>query len=159
MDTLSFVHLSDIEENQIIELMNNQKVGEQLPLLSNSFSVENCRDFLKEKQKIWDTHGYGPWAFLINGKFAGWGGLQPEHGDADFALVLHPKYWGWGKKIFDKIRDQAFGGFGLDSITILFPPSRLNSKAISRLGFVEDGELNVKGENFIRYRLFKNKQV
>ncbi|MBL1404356.1 MAG: hypothetical protein COC00_000090, partial [Rhizobiales bacterium] len=94
MDTLSFVHLSDIEENQIIELMNNQKVGEQLPLLSNSFSVENCRDFLKEKQKIWDTHGYGPWAFLINGKFAGWGGLQPEHGDADFALVLHPKYWG-----------------------------------------------------------------
>ena len=26
-----------------------------------------------------------PWAFLLDGKFAGWGGLQPEEGDADLS--------------------------------------------------------------------------
>ena len=46
---------------------------------------------------MWDEHGYGPWAFIINGEFAGWGGLQPEQGEADFALVLHPDFWGWEK--------------------------------------------------------------
>lgn len=162
MDELEFVHLTTIAPSKIIELMNNKKVGAQLPLLANSFSQTDCDDFLKAKKKLWDEHGYGPWAFLINGDFAGWGGLQPEQVmqqqqyDADFALVLHPNYWGWGRKIFDKIKAQAFGEFELSSITILFPPSRLNAKAIARVGFVKEGELTLKGEKFIRYRLNKN---
>jgi hypothetical protein len=42
---------------------------------------------------------------------------------------------------------------GLDSVTILFPPSRTRIKGIFRLGFEPDGELEVGGEKFIRYRL------
>lgn len=155
MDDIKFVHLSEVKEAQIIDLMNNEMVGKQLPLLSGGFSAEACRAFLKAKQQLWDEHGFGPWAFLINGEFAGWGGLQPEHGDADFALVLHPNFWGWGRKIFNKVKDRAFNQMNLDSITILFPPSRQNSKAIVRLGFAEDGQLSVDGELFMRYRLTK----
>ena len=43
----------------------------------------------------------------------------------------------------------------LASITILFPPTRNNSRAITRFGFVEDGKVNVDGEVFIRFRLNK----
>jgi len=153
MNEIEFVHLYDVQENQIIDLMNNELVGKQLPLLAGGFSAENCRDFLAAKQRLWDEHGFGPWAFLIKGEFAGWGGLQPEKGDADFALVLHPKFWGWGRKIFDKVKDWAFNQMNLDSITILFPPSRLNSKAITRMGFVEDGQMSIDGELFVRFRL------
>jgi hypothetical protein len=153
MNDLKFVPLSGIEEEQIITLMNNEIVGRQLPLLAGGFSSEACRAFLEAKQRLWDEHGYGPWAFLIDGEFAGWGGLQPENGDADFALVLHPKFWGWGRRIFNRIRDQAFGEMGLDSITILLPPSRPNSKAVARLGFAEDGELTIDGALFTRFRL------
>ena len=106
MAEIKFVHLGEIDEARIIELMNNELVGKQLPLLANGFSVQNCRDFLKAKKQLWDDNGYGPWAFLINNEFAGWGGLQAEQGDADFALVLHPKFWGWGRKIFNKIKTK-----------------------------------------------------
>ena len=72
-----------------------------------------------------------------------------------FALVLHPKFWGWGRKIFEKVIARAFNEMKLNSITVLFPPSRTNSKAIKRMGFVEDGELNVDGALFMRFRLTK----
>jgi len=156
MSDIKFIHLSEITEEKIIELMNNEMVGKQLPLLAEGFSPEICRVFLKAKQRLWDEHGYGPWAFLIRGEFAGWGGLQPEHGDADFALILHPKFWGWGRKIFIKVKEQAFNDMGLNSITILLPPSRPNSKAVTRLGFVRDGQLTVDGSLFERFRLNKS---
>lgn len=156
MDEIKCVHLSEVKEEHIIALMNNKMVGKQLPLLGEGFTVENCRAFLKAKNQLWDEYGFGPWAFLINGEFAGWGGLQPELGEADFALVLHPKYWGWGRKIFIKIRDQAFNEMNLNSITALLPPSRLNSKAIKRLGFVDDGQLTIDGALFRRFRLVKS---
>lgn len=155
MDDIEFVHLSEVKEEQIIDLMNNESVGKQLPLLTGGFSAENCRAFLKAKKQLWDKHGFGPWAFLIKGEFAGWGGLQPEHGEADFALVLHPKFWGWGRRIFYRVKDQAFNEMNLNSITILLPPSRPNSKAVVRLGFTNDGDLTVDGEHFLRFRLTK----
>ena len=156
MDEIKFVHLYEIEEEKIISLMNNEKVGKHLPLLSEGFSSENCLLFLKAKRQLWNEHGYGPWAFLIKGEFAGWGGLQSEHGEADFALVLHPNFWGWGRKIFSKVKDQAFNKMSLNSITILLPPNRPNSKAVTRLGFIEDGKLIVEGETFLRFRLSKS---
>jgi len=155
VNEIKFLHLVEVKEEQIISLMNNELVGKQLPLLSHEFSSEDCRAFLKAKKQLWDEHGYGPWAFLINNEFAGWGGLQNEQGEADFALVLHPDFWGWGLKIFNKIKEKAFNEMNFDSITILFPPSRTNSKAITRLGFINDGEFTVEGEIFIRFRLNK----
>lgn len=155
MNDIAFVSLSEVAEDDIIALMTNPEVGKQMPLLAGGFSRDACRIFLEAKKQMWEQHGYGPWAFLVQGEFAGWGGLQPEHGDADFALVLHPQFWGWGRKIFAKIRDMAFGEMELESFTILFPPSRLNAKAVTRIGFVKDGQLMIDGAEFVRYRLIK----
>ncbi len=152
---IEFVQLSNIPEADIVELMNNEDVGKQMPLLHGGFSHEACRVFLDAKAQMWSEHGYGPWAFLINGEFAGWGGLQPEHGEPDFALVLHPRYWGWGRRIFMKVMEKAFGELGLQTITILFPPTRQNWKAITRIGFEEVDRLIVDGEEFVRFRLNK----
>jgi len=153
MDEIEFVHLFEIEEEQIIDLMNNDIVGKHLPLLAEKFSAENYRIFLRTKKRLWDEFGFGPWAFLIKGEFAGWGGIQPEQGEADFALVLHPKFWGWGRKVFNKVKDQAFNEMNLPSMTILLPPNRPNSNAVTRLGFVKDDELTIEGEIFLRFRL------
>ena len=72
MDDIELVHLFEIEDEKIIELMNNEQVGKQMPLLANGFSAEDCKEFLKAKRKLWDEFGYGSWAFLIKGEFAGW---------------------------------------------------------------------------------------
>ncbi len=154
MDKIRLIALEQIDKRKIIELMNNKLVGKQLPLLSGGFSADDCDNFLSAKKHLWDTHGYGPWAFLIEEEFAGWGGLQPESGEADFALVLHPNFWGWGRQILNKIKEQAFDLMNLDSFIILLPPSRPNSRAVTRFGFVADGELTISGETFLRFRLY-----
>ena len=153
VNDMDFVSLADVAEDDIVALMNTPAVGRHLPLLTCEFSTEDCRAFLAAKQALWDTHGYGPWAFVIGGRFAGWGGLQPEQGDADFALVLHPDFWGWGRRVLDRVLTRAFGEMGLQDITILLPPGRENAKAVLRLGFQETAPRDVGGKTFRRFRL------
>ncbi|MEC9368769.1 MAG: GNAT family N-acetyltransferase [Pseudomonadota bacterium] len=153
MAGLDFVPLWGIAPDDIARLMNDERVGRYLPLLQRPFTARDCQAFLDAKRKLWDEHGYGPCAILIGGQFAGWGGLQPEQGDVDFALVLRPEYWGWGRRIFDRIKAQAFSDMRLQSITILLPPGRHNTRAVIRLGFTPDGQATVNGKAFERYRL------
>ncbi|RIH62870.1 GNAT family N-acetyltransferase [Mariniphaga sediminis] len=152
---IEFKKLAEIKKSDIIELMNNPLVRRQMPLLKGDFNELVCDKFIVAKEQLWAEHGYGPWAFTINDKFVGWGGLQPENGEADLALVLHPDYWGIGKVLYKEIIRRAFGEMGLTSITVLFPPTRTRTKGLLRLGFKEDKEFEIENERFIRYRLEK----
>lgn len=145
--------LSDIDPGQIIALNTSPLVRRHMPLAGADFGEAECRDWVASKERQWQDHGYGPWAFVIDGRFAGWGGLQYEDGDADLALVLHPDYWGVGKTIYDEIIRRAFEEMGLPSITVLLPPSRARVRGILRLGFQPDGDALIRGQRFIRYRL------
>jgi [ribosomal protein S5]-alanine N-acetyltransferase len=150
---LEFKRLNEIDCSEYIALNTNPLVRRQMPLTSDKFDEEDCREWIAGKEKMWEEHGYGPWAFLIDGKFAGWGGLQPEEGDADLGLVLHPDYWGYGRVIYEEIIRRAFEEMGFESVTILFPLTRTHIKGILRLGFQPDGEVEIAGKRFIRYRL------
>ena len=153
---IEFKRLTEVEKSEIIELMNNPLVRRQMPLTSDNFSESDCDNFIAAKERLWAEHGYGPWAFVVDGQFVGWGGLQPEDGEADLALVLHPNHWGVGKALYDKIIEQAFGEMGFERVVVLFPPTRTRVKGLLRLGFQKDGELEVNGERFIRYKLGKS---
>ncbi len=155
---LEFKHLKEIQRDKIIDLLTNPLVLRQMPLSDGNFGEKECVEWVEGKEKQWETYGYGPWAFVIDGEFAGWGGLQYENGDADLGLVLHPDYWGAGKIIFQEIVKRAFGEMGLESVTILFPPTRTRIKGILKLGFQPDGEVEIDGERFIRYRLHAPRQ-
>ena len=72
----------------------------------------DCEGFIAAKEQLWAEHGYGPWAFFVDGEFVGWGGLQPEDGEADLGMVLHPKHWGVGKALYDEVIRRAFGEMG-----------------------------------------------
>ena len=150
---LIFRRLSEIDRAAIIALNTHPLVRRQMPLSDENLDDAACRAWVEGKEKQWDDHGYGPWAFMIDGRFAGWGGLQYEQGDADLGLVLHPDYWGAGKAIYREIIRRAFGDMGLGSVIILLPPSR-KQKGIPRLGFQPDGDVVIAGERFIRYRLY-----
>jgi ribosomal-protein-alanine N-acetyltransferase len=151
---LEFEHLKDIDCAEIIALNTNRLVRRQMPLSDDQFGEEECREWVEGKEEQWEKYGYGPWAFLIDGKFAGWGGFQYENGDADLALVLHPDYWGAGKIIYEEMIKRGFGEMGFESITILLPPARKHIKGVLKLGFQLDGEVELYGERFIRYRLY-----
>jgi len=154
---LEFKQLGEIDRSEYVALNTHPLVMKQMPLSSSDFDDAACKEWIAGKERMWQEHGYGPWAFVIDGKFAGWGGLQPEEGDADLGLVLHPDYWGYGQVIYKEIIRRAFEEMGFKSVIILFPPTRTRIKGILRLGFKEDGELEIGGERFIRYRLHAQK--
>jgi ribosomal-protein-alanine N-acetyltransferase len=124
-----------------------------MPLARGEFGPAECASFVAGKEALWREHGYGPWAFLVDGRFAGWGGVQPEGDDADLALILRPEFWGYGREVYETVLTRAFGEFGFPSVTVLLPPTRGRAHALARLGFVPDGETDVGGERFLRFRL------
>ena len=151
--TLELVRLGEVAPADLIALMNHPGVRRHMPLAQGDFGPAECAGFVAAKEDLWRTHGYGPWAFLVDGAFAGWGGLQPEDGEADLALVLHPAFWGHGRAVYDRVLAWGFGDLGLPSVTVLLPASRGRAHAVRRLGFRPDGETAVAGARFLRYRL------
>lgn len=151
---IEFKRLFEVRKSDVIELLNHPLVRRHMPLAKGLFDDRAYASFMVDKEALWSEHGYGPWAFVVDGKFVGWGGLQFEQGDPDLALVLHPDFWGMGKKIYGEIIKKAFGEMSFPSITVLLPPSRKYIKSLIKMGFMEDGELIIHDERFLRYRLY-----
>jgi len=105
---------------------------------------------------MWEESGFGPWAFVLDDEFIGWGGLQPEGGEVDLGLVLSPKHWGAGPVLSRRILMYAFEELDVDSVIALLPPSRTRVAALRRLGFREDGEILIEDQRFVRYRLLRS---
>ncbi|WP_436501583.1 GNAT family N-acetyltransferase [Actinokineospora sp. HUAS TT18] len=148
---ITFARLPDIERGELVALMTDPAVRRHMPL-AGAF---DAAEFVAAKERIWADHGYGPWAFLADGEFVGWGGPQPEGADVDIALVLRPSAWGLGRRIYPEIIERVFADPGCDSVTALLPPSRGRAAALLRLGFVPDGGVSIGDTPFLRYRLMR----
>lgn len=150
--------LNQIEKHLIINLLTDSAVKRHMPLSSERFGDKEYIDFITAKEKIWQEYGFGPSGYFVEDQFIGWAGLQPDEGD-DFevAIVLDPRYWGYGIQIYKELIKFAFDTLNLNSVTILFPPSRTRIKAILREGFIKENEVLFNDELFIRYRLVNNR--
>jgi len=151
---LKLIRLSEIGYAEIIALHTDPRVLRHMPLAGGDFNESECKKWVESKERQWEINGYGPWAFLIDGKFAGWGGLQLENGDADLALVLSHEYWGFGKTLYREIARRAFDVMGIESITALLPPGRVRVNVMHRLGFQSEDEVRITGTTFVRYRIW-----
>jgi len=151
-----FKRLTEVDPDEIITLMNHPLVRRHMPLATGNFGIAECAQFIAAKERSWKEYGFGPWAFVVDGQFVGWGGLQAEQGEADLALVLHPDSWGQGKALYREIIRRAFDEMNFQAVTVLLPPTRKKTRALLRLGFYESGQSKIANEVFIRYRLEKS---
>lgn len=154
---IQFLRLSQISTTGIIALNTHPMVLKHMPLGDTQFDEVYCKNWIAGKEQHWQQYGYGVWAFVIDGSFAGWGGLQNEKGDADLALVLHPDFWGKGQRIAKQMIQEAFKTLNVDSLTIHLPLTRSKLAALRRYGFVEEAIVDFDGVLFKRFRL-KNSQ-
>ena len=154
---IEFTRLSKVDRSDIIEILNHPLVRRHMPLAQGIDDEASCAKFIEAKELMWKENGFGAWAIIVDGKFVGWGGLQPEGEDVEIALVLHPRHWGLGKLIYAEIIRQAFEELHLTSVIVLFPPSRTRIKGLLKLGFMEDGELEIDNHKFLRFRLHCNR--
>jgi RimJ/RimL family protein N-acetyltransferase len=155
---IALKRLGEIAPADIVAQMTDPRVLVHMPLAKEPFDDAACRRFVEAKDRQWDDNGYGPWAIVIDGQYAGWGGFQNEGEDADFGLVLKPTFWGRGAELYRTMLDIGFrprpaGGFGFESVTILLPPSRVRLKALKRLGFHPEGTIDYLGEPSLKFRL------
>lgn len=145
--------LKEIPLGEIGHLLNHPRVRHYMPLASTAMDIDATAEWVRGKEAQWRQYGYGPWAIVIDGRFAGWGGFQHEAGDADLALVLLPAYWGQGHVLLRILINKAWQLLALPSVTLHLPPVRQRIRGIFRLGFVPDGQVDFDGEIFRRYRL------
>lgn len=138
---------------EMMSLMNDADVRRHLPLANGYFGNDQHHQLVLAKEQIWETYGYGPWAYFLDSAFVGWGGLQPDGTDVDVALVLHRKVWGTGVVLFRHLLREAFDTVGVSSVTTLLPTSRTRVAALHRLGFRNDGTTEISGVPFCRFRL------
>ena len=155
-DRIIFTRLTQVPSIAIIDLMNDPVVQRHLPLAMAEFGDAECAHFVATKEQMWEENGFGPWAFVLDDEFIGWGGLQREGDDVDVGLILNPKYWGAGRTLYRRILAHAFEELCVNSVTALLPPSRTRVSALRRLGFHKDGEIMIQGQRFIRYRLTRS---
>lgn len=151
--SVQFKHLAEIELPEIVHLLNHPGVRALMPLAAEPADAASARAWVESKESCWTQYPYGPYAIVIGGSFAGWGGLQPENGEPDFALVLLPEYWGMGKTVFRMLLHEIARNPEIPAITVHFPELRKNRNAIERLGFVREKAVLLEGQPFTRYRL------
>lgn len=142
---------SDISIDEWTVLLNHPDVIRHMPLDDGAWTEAAIAEWVKGKDAQWQMNGYGPWSIRIDGSFAGWGGFQKEEDEADFALVLLPKYWGHGAEIVRGCMSRRIE-LGIGSVSIMLPPSRSRFRGLARLGFAFAGELEYKGQRFLKFR-------
>ena len=69
------------------------------------------------------------------------------------ALALFPNQWGRGAAITRAVLQRGFTELGLTDVLIALPDSRNPDRAVARLGFRPDGEVDYGGVRFRQYRL------
>lgn len=149
---VAFLRLTEVDKSVILELMNDTRVRKHMPLLKKPcFDEEDCDELIATK--LWKKEKHGPWALVSEEKFMGWAGIQHEEEGGSITFVLHPHYWGKGVVIFKQILRHAFEELKFKSVTVLLPPSRGRFTWGLRHGFQPDGEQEIQGERFLRYRL------
>ena len=149
---IEFVRLTEVPLAAVVDLINEPRNARHMPL-AGTFTEEAAAEWVAAKDGQWETNGYGPWAVLVDGEFAGWGGFQREENGADFALVLTPRHWGQGAAITEAALDRGFGELGLDEVIIALPHTRSPDRVVARFGFTPDGEVTYDGASFRQYRL------
>lgn len=152
---IDFIRLTEVPLAAVLELLNEPRLARHMPL-SGAATAESAAEWVADKDAQWQLNGYGPWAVLLNGEFAGWGGFQREPNGADFALVLSPPHWGRGADITRAALERGFGELGLDEVVIALPYTRSPDRVVARFGFVPDGEVTYDGVPFRQYRLTRS---
>lgn len=151
---ITFARLTEVDLGEVRDLLAEPRNARHLPLSGgDEVTLESAAAWVAAKDGQWDEHGFGPWAVLVDGELAGWGGFQAEENGADFALVLRPPFWGHGAAITRRALARGFGELGLDEVLIALPYSRNPDRAVARYGFAPAGEVEYGGVRFRQYRL------
>ncbi len=152
-DDITFARLTEVDLAEIADHMSDPRLAEHMPLLTSTWDTNVAASFVRKKEACWARDGLGHWAFLVDGRYVGWGGFQKEDEEWDFGLVLKPSSFGLGRRIAMKAIEFAIADDRISFVTFLLPPSRKNLRALVRLGAKQVGHIEYDGQKFLKFLL------
>lgn len=106
MKEVTYITLDQVDTSTLITLLNEQRIREHL-IDHASFDNDSVKKWMKEKIQVDKTQGCKVRAVVVDGKLAGWCGIQFENKQHEIAIVIGEKHWGLGKKIFLDMTEWA----------------------------------------------------
>jgi hypothetical protein len=150
MSRIEYIKLSEVNQNDFLLLLNNQKIREHL-IVHELFDAVSINAWIKAKIKVDSNNGCRVRAIIFNNQLVGWCGIQLEDEKYEVAIVIDDKFWGLGKNVFHDIMRWA-KALGHDEIFIHFLHTRPEYKFLRRISTnVYESEL--LGSKFTTYQL------
>jgi len=150
MGTLKYIELYELNPDDFIPLLNNQRTREHL-IEHELFDSDTVKTWIESKIKVDSISGCKVRAIIIGNQLAGWCGIQFEDKKYEIAIVIDDKYWGLGKKIFTDIMCWA-KALGHDEIYIHFLHTRPVYKFLRKIS-TKIYESDLFGSKFTTYQL------
>ncbi|WHI49670.1 N-acetyltransferase [Microbulbifer sp. MLAF003] len=99
MNTVEFRRLNAINQKELLAVLNEDKL--RMHLIDHAYFDDNSLKHWVEAKLIVDSlPGCRVRAVCIDGKIAGWCGIQPDDHGYELAIVLSQKFWGLGISLF-----------------------------------------------------------
>lgn len=150
MKHIDYINLDSVNSADLLPLLN--KARNRVHLIEHPlFDEESVRQWLAEKAEMDARPGCKIRIVRVDGKIAGWCGIQLEDGKYEIAIVIDDSVWGQGIKIFRDMMGWA-KTLGHDTVHIHFLHTRPEYsflKKVARRVYVSQ----LLGQTFTSYEL------
>ncbi len=139
-----------MQPERLLEVMNEDSL--RVHLVDHAyFSPVSIKDWMKEKSQIDALPGCRVRTIYIDGKLAGWCGIQPDNNGYEIAIVISNKFWGNGILVFRTLLGWA-KEFGHKEVLFHLLETRPEYKSLNRIAArIEKTEL--LGRIFTTYHI------
>ena len=103
---MKFIPFCEVRAEDFLPLVNDETLRKHL-IDHPPFELATVRRWMEEKMAIDALPGCRVRAVLIDGRLAGWCGLQPDEEGVEIAIVIARAGWGRGLAIFNEMMGWA----------------------------------------------------
>ncbi len=147
---IELLPLNQADTAELAAILNNPAVTAHMPL-ANQVDEPWVENWKQEKSRQWPEPNMGPWAVTIDGRLAGWSGVQPDgESETELAVVLDVWAWGHGREIAEVTLERWRRFDDGRPIVVYLPFSRPISAIEKRWGWKLLGEAEIAGIRFAK---------
>ena len=103
---MKFIPFGEVRAEDFLPLVNDETLRKHL-IDHPPFELDTVRRWMEEKMAIDALPGCRVRAVLIDGRLAGWGGVEPEEEGIEIAIVIARAGWRRGLDIFNEMMGWA----------------------------------------------------
>ncbi|WP_133491711.1 N-acetyltransferase [Alcanivorax sp. 24] len=156
MRNIEFVGLDQVDPEALLALMNEASLRTHL-VDHDYFDSTGIRAWVKEKEALDALPGCRVRGIHVDGRLAGWCGIQPDEAGFELAIVLSRAFWGIGLSVFRSLMSWA-SEFGHEQVLFHLLGSRPQYRALEKMADkVHNSEL--LGRRFTTYHLTVEQHV